>query len=40
MIHIMKIVKSVEGPGLLVKAAIQKTANKIIEKEVDFLVCY
>ena len=36
----MKIVKSFEETGLLLKGVSETIQNKAINKKVDFLVCY
>lgn len=36
----MKIVKSLEEPGLLIKGFSQKIENEAKNKKVDFLPCY
>ena len=40
MKDIMKIVKSLEDSGLLLKGVTEKLQNEVKEQQVDFLVCY
>ena len=37
---IMKIVKSLEDSGLLLKGVTEKLQNEVKEQQADFLVCY
>ena len=39
-IHIIKIVKSLENSGLLLKGVTETVQNEVKEKKEDFLVCY
>ena len=40
MRDLIKIVKSLENSGLLLKGAIESVQNEVKNKKVDFLVCY
>ena len=40
MKDIMKIVKSLEDSGLLLKGVTEKLQNEVKEQQADFLVCY
>ena len=40
MRDLIKIVKSLENSGLLLKGDIESVQNEVKNKKVDFLVCY
>ena len=40
MVDIIKIVKSLEESGVLLKGVSETIQNEAKEKKVDFLVCY